>query len=91
MGLAEVRKINVVARKRHGKPKKTWNEERVDDRRKLGMESTDPQNCSECRTVLSGEDAFMEDFLDKPNPSGPQGRLEKTNGPPRKIKKLLTY
>ena len=44
--IAEVCKLNVVARKRRGQPKKTWDEVLVDDRKKLGMESADPQNLS---------------------------------------------
>ena len=50
--IAEVQKLNVVAHKRHGKPKKTLDEVLVDDRRKLGMESADPQNLSEWRGGL---------------------------------------
>ena len=38
--IAEVRKLNVVARKRSGRPKKTLDKVLVDDRKKLGMEST---------------------------------------------------
>ena len=33
--IAKVRKLNVVAQKRPGRPKKTWNEVLVDDRKKL--------------------------------------------------------
>ena len=47
--IAEVCKLNVVALKRHGKPKKTWDEMLVDDRKKLGIESADPQNHYEWR------------------------------------------
>ena len=36
--------INVVAQKRPGRPKKTWDEVLVDDRKKLRMDSADPQN-----------------------------------------------
>ena len=46
--------LNIVARKRHGKPKKTWDEVLVDDRKKLGMESADPQNRSEWRERIRG-------------------------------------
>ena len=52
--IIEVCKLNVVACKRHGKPKKTWVEVLVDDRKKLGMESADPQNRSEWRGHLQG-------------------------------------
>ena len=45
--IAKVRKLNVVAQKRPGRPKKTWDEVLVDDRKKLGMDSADPQNRSE--------------------------------------------
>ena len=34
--------LNVVACKRPGRPKKTWDEVLVDDRKKLGMDSADP-------------------------------------------------
>ena len=36
-------------------PKKAWDEVLVDDRKKLGMESADPQNCSEWRGRLRGK------------------------------------
>ena len=52
--IAELRKLNIVACKRYGKPKKTRDEVLVDDRKKLGMESADPQNCSEWRGRLRG-------------------------------------
>ena len=56
--------VYLLLRKRHGKakPKKTWDEVLVDDRKKLGMESADPQNRSEWRGRLQG------DLSDKPNP-----------------------
>ena len=41
--IAKVRKLNVVALKRPGRPKKTWDEVLVDDRKKLGMDSANPQ------------------------------------------------
>ena len=50
--IAEVPKLNVVAHKGPGRPKKTWAEVLVDDRKKLGMESADPQNRSEWRGCL---------------------------------------
>ena len=52
--IAEGRKLNEVARKRRGSPKKTWDEVLVDDRKKLGMESADPQNHSEWSVRLRG-------------------------------------
>ena len=50
--IAKVRKLNVVAQKRPGRPKKTWDEVLMDDRKKLGMDSADPQNRSEWRGRL---------------------------------------
>ena len=50
--IAKVRKLNVVAQKRPSRPKKTWDEVLTDDRKKLGMDSADPQNCSEWRGRL---------------------------------------
>ena len=52
--IAKVRKLNVVAQMRPGRPKKTWDEMLVDDRKKLGMDSADPQNRSEWRGCLRG-------------------------------------
>ena len=60
--ITEVSKLNIVARKRHGKPKKIWDEVLVDDRKKLGIESADHQNRSEWRGRL------REDLSDKPKP-----------------------
>ena len=40
VGLLKYAKLNVVARKRSGRPKKTLDKVLVDDRKKLGMEST---------------------------------------------------
>ena len=37
-----------------GRPKKTWNEVLVDDRKKLGMDFADPMNRSEWRGRLRG-------------------------------------
>ena len=39
---AEVRKLNMVAQKRSGRPMKTWDEVIVNGRKKLGMDSADP-------------------------------------------------
>ena len=50
--IGEVRKLNVVVRKRCGRSNKTWDEVLVDDRKKLGMEFADPQNRSERRGRL---------------------------------------
>ena len=52
--IAEVRKLNVVARKGPGRPRKTWDEVLVNDRKKLVMDSADPQNQSEWRGCLRG-------------------------------------
>ena len=52
--IAKVRELNVVAQKRSGRPKKTWNEVLVDDRKKLGMDFADPMNRSEWRGCLRG-------------------------------------
>ena len=41
--IAEVRKFNAGAQKRRGRSKKTWDEVLVDDRKKLGMDSAEPQ------------------------------------------------
>ena len=45
--IAQVRKLNIAAQKRSGKPKKSWDEVLLDDRKKLGMDTADPQNRSE--------------------------------------------
>ena len=50
--IAKVRKVNVVAQKRPGRPKKTWDEVLTDERKKLGIDSADPQNRSEWRGRL---------------------------------------
>ena len=50
----EVRKLNVVAEKRPGRPRKIWDEVLVNDRKKLGMDSSYPQNHSEWRGHLCG-------------------------------------
>ena len=47
-------KLNVVAQKRLGRPKEMWDEVLVDDKKKLGMDSADPQNRSEWRGCLRG-------------------------------------
>ena len=60
--IAEVRKLNVVAQKRSGRPRKSWDEVLENDRKKLGMDSGDPQNRSEWRGRL------RERLVKKPNP-----------------------
>ena len=65
--IAEVRKLNVVVQKRSGRPRKSWDEVLENDRKKLGMDSADPQNFSEWRGRL------RERLVKKPNP-----RLRKT-------------
>ena len=52
--IAKVFKLNVVAQKRPGRPKKTCNEVLVDDRKKLGMDFADPMNRLEWRGRLRG-------------------------------------
>ena len=47
-----LRKLNIVAQKRSGKPRKSWDEVLLDDRKKLGMDTADPQNRSEWRGRL---------------------------------------
>ena len=60
--IAEVRKLNVVAQKRSGRPRKSWDEVLENDRKKLDIDSADPQNRSEWRGRL------RERFVKKPNP-----------------------
>ena len=45
--IAEVRKLNVVAQKRSGRPRKSWDEVIKNYRKKLDKDSVDPQNRSE--------------------------------------------
>lgn len=52
--IAQARKLEVVGQKRPSRPKKTWEEVVKNDRVKLGMDSTDPQNRSEWRGRLRG-------------------------------------
>ena len=59
---SEVRKLNVVAQKRSGRPRKSWDEVIKNDRKKLDMDSADPQNRSEWRGRLRGR------LVKKPNP-----------------------
>ena len=58
--IAEVRKLNVVAQKRSGRPRKSWDEVLENDRKKLGW------ILLTLRTVLSGEDAFEKDLSKSP-------------------------
>ena len=50
--IAQVRKLNIVAQKRSGKPRKSWDEVLLDDRKKLGMDTADPQNRSQSGEVV---------------------------------------
>ena len=50
--IVKVHSLNIVEQKRPGRPKKTWDEVLVDDRKKLGMDSADLQNRSEWRGRL---------------------------------------
>ena len=47
----------MIAQKRSGRPRKSWDEVLE----KLGMDSADPQNCSD-----SGEDAYEKDLSKSP-------------------------
>ena len=60
--ISEVRKLNVAAQKRSGRPRKPWDEVIKNDRKKLDMDSADPQNRSEWRGHLRGR------LVKKPNP-----------------------
>ena len=60
--IAEVSILNVVAQKRSGRPRKSWDEVIENERKKLDMESADPQNSSEWRGRL------RERLVKKPNP-----------------------
>ena len=51
-GVAEVRKLNVVAQKRSDRPRKSWDEVIKNDRKKLDVDSADLQNRSEWRGRL---------------------------------------
>ena len=51
---SEVRKLNVVAQKRSGRQRKSWDEVIKNDGKKLDMDSADPQNRSEWRGRLRG-------------------------------------
>ncbi|XP_014679862.1 PREDICTED: uncharacterized protein LOC106819790 [Priapulus caudatus] len=62
--IARARKIEVIAQKRAGRPKKTWDEVVKNDRAKLGMDSTDPHN----RSVWRGQGVFEKDKSDRPHP-----------------------
>ena len=50
--ISEVRKLNLVAQNRSGRPRKSWDEVIKNDRKKLDMDSADPQNRSEWRGRL---------------------------------------
>ena len=49
---SQLHKLNVVAQKRSGRPRKSWDEVIENDRKKLDMDSADPQNRSEWRGRL---------------------------------------
>ena len=67
--IAKVRKLNVVAQKRPGRPKKMWDEVLMDDRKKLGMDYADPHNRSEWRGCL------RERLVKQAQPSVEENRL----------------
>ena len=67
--IAKVRKLNVVAQKRPSRQKKVWDEVLTDDRKKLGMDSADPQNLSEWRGRL------RERLVKQAQPSVEENRL----------------
>ena len=46
--------LNVVAQKRSGRPRKSWDEVIKNDREKLDMDSAEPENRSEWRGRLRG-------------------------------------
>ena len=69
--IAEVRKLNVIAQKRSGRPRKSWDEVLENDRKKLGMDSADPQNRSEWRGCLP------ERLVKKAQPSVEENRALK--------------
>ena len=52
----------MVAQKRSGRPRKSWDEVVKNDRKKLDMDSADSQNRSEWRGCLGGR------LVKKPNP-----------------------
>ena len=60
--ISEVRKLNVAAQKRSSRPRKSWDEVIKNDRKKLDMDSADPQNLSEWRRRL------RRTLVKKPNP-----------------------
>ena len=57
-----VYKLNVVAQKRSGRSRKSWDEVIKNDRKKLDMDSADPQYRSGWRERLRGG------LVKKPNP-----------------------
>ena len=60
--IAEVHKLNVIAQKRSGRPRKSWDEVLENDRKKLDMDSANHQNYSEWSRRL------QEGIVKKPNP-----------------------
>ena len=57
--IAEVRKLNVVAQKRSGRPRKSWDEVLENDRKKVWILLT-------LKIVLRGEDAYEKDMSKSP-------------------------
>ena len=60
--IAEVLKLKCGCTERSGRPRKSWDEVLENDRKKLGMDSADPQNDSEWKGRL------QETLVKKPNP-----------------------
>ena len=61
--ISEVRKLNVVAQKRSGRPRKSWDEVIKNDRKKLDMDSADPQNRSSRKTCQKAQPSVEENGL----------------------------
>ena len=60
--ISKVRKLNLVAQKSSDRPRKSWDEVIKNDRKKLDMDSADPQNRSAWKGRLRGR------LAKKPNP-----------------------
>ena len=69
-GLLKYAKLIIVAQKRPIRSKNTWDEVLVDDRKKLGMDSSYHQNRS------GGEDNFEEVLSTKTNPRKTSFRID---------------
>ena len=61
------------------RPKKTWDEVLMDDRKKLGMDSADPQNSSEWRRCLRGR------LVKQDQPSVEKNRCNSLSCPPGQL------